>query len=104
MRPVKIFRRTSHMFWAEFDEQPVVLKLVWTPTYCYPEGAGYKVIEDDCAGLIPRVHRSGVLIPDSFGYRLEFLVIENCGITIDVDIAVFTRQECLSSEVKTLSV
>ncbi|KAJ2357347.1 hypothetical protein GGF43_001514, partial [Coemansia sp. RSA 2618] len=82
-RPVKIFRRTSYMFWATLDRQPVVLKLVWTPTYCYPEGAGYKVIENDCAGLIPRVHRSGVLIPNSFGYRLEFLVIENCGITID---------------------
>ncbi|KAJ2829956.1 hypothetical protein IWW50_000556 [Coemansia erecta] len=82
-RPVKIFRRTSYMFWAEFDGQPVVLKLVWTPTYCYPEGAGYRAIEDDCAGLIPQVLKSGVLIPDSFGYRLEFLIIENCGITID---------------------
>ncbi|KAJ2828375.1 hypothetical protein IWW50_001416 [Coemansia erecta] len=97
-RPVKIFRRTSYMFWAEFDGQPVVLKLVWTPTYCYPEGAGYKVIEDDCAGLIPRVHRSGVLIPDSFGYRLEFLVIENCGVTID-EYAADCRKQGMEREV-----
>ncbi|KAJ2357266.1 hypothetical protein GGF43_001563, partial [Coemansia sp. RSA 2618] len=97
-RPVKIFRRTSYMFWATLDKQDVVLKLVWTTTYCYPEGAGYKVIEHDCAGLIPLVLKSGVLIPDSFGYRLEFLVIENCGVTID-EYAADCRKQGMEREV-----
>ncbi|KAJ2357563.1 hypothetical protein GGF43_001385 [Coemansia sp. RSA 2618] len=82
-RPVRIFRQLSYMFWAKLDEQKVVLKLAWTPTNRYPEGAGYQVIEHYCKDLIPRVLRSGVLVPDFLGYRLECLVIEDSGITIE---------------------
>ncbi|KAJ1855284.1 hypothetical protein LPJ76_003409, partial [Coemansia sp. RSA 638] len=82
-RPVKIFRRTSYMYRSKFADRPVILKLTWTPTYCYPEGAGYMMISEACNGYIPEVYLSGVLVKNSFGYRLEFLVLEDCGIPID---------------------
>ncbi|KAJ2125509.1 hypothetical protein IW147_000861 [Coemansia sp. RSA 720] len=82
-RPVKIFGRISYMYRSIFAGRSAILKLTWTPTYCYPEGAGYRMIGEACNGYIPEVYLSGVLVKNSFGYRLEFLVLEDCGISID---------------------
>ncbi|KAJ1856925.1 hypothetical protein LPJ76_002119 [Coemansia sp. RSA 638] len=83
-RPVKIFRRTSYMYRSIFAGRSAILKLTWTPTYCYPEGAGYRMISEACNGYIPVVYLSGVLVKNAFGYRLEFLVLEDCGVSIDI--------------------
>ncbi|KAJ2498050.1 hypothetical protein GGH96_004641 [Coemansia sp. RSA 1972] len=82
-RPVKIFRRTSYMYRSIFAGHSAILKLTWTPTYCYPEGAGYRMISEACNGYIPEVFLSGVLVKNAFKYRLEFLVLEDCGVSID---------------------
>ncbi|KAJ2728246.1 hypothetical protein H4S00_001081 [Coemansia sp. D1744] len=82
-RPVKIFGRASYMYKSKFGGCSAILKLTWTPTLCYPEGAGYSIIGEACLGYIPAVLLSGVLVKDLFGYRMEFLVLEDCGIQID---------------------
>ncbi|KAJ2808973.1 hypothetical protein H4R20_000481 [Coemansia guatemalensis] len=60
-----------------------ILKLTWSPIYRLPEGAAFQFIRSACGGLIPEVYSSGVLVPDLFGYRLEYAVIEDCGETLE---------------------
>ncbi|KAJ2569321.1 hypothetical protein IW140_003166 [Coemansia sp. RSA 1813] len=82
-RPVRIIRRSSYMYRVTFEGKEAVLKLTWVPVSRFPEGAAYQLLEECCKDLIPEVYASGVIEHDRFGYRLEFLVIEYCGITID---------------------
>ncbi|KAJ2503213.1 hypothetical protein GGH96_000462 [Coemansia sp. RSA 1972] len=96
-RPVKIFGRTSYMYRSIFAGRSTILKLAWTPTLCYPEGAGCSIISEACNGYIPEVYLSGVLVENLFGYRLEFLVLEDCGIPIDT-YAIWCRNEGTTAE------
>ncbi|KAJ2217864.1 hypothetical protein EV179_000007 [Coemansia sp. RSA 487] len=82
-RPVRIIRRSSYMYRVTFEGKDAVLKLTWVPVSRFPEGAAYQLLEEHCKGLIPEVYASGVIEHDRFGYRLEFLVVEYCGVTID---------------------
>ncbi|KAJ2513513.1 hypothetical protein GGI11_004378 [Coemansia sp. RSA 2049] len=48
-----------------------------------PEGATYQLLKNKCKDLIPEVYASGVVEQDRFGYRLDFMIIEYCGETIE---------------------
>ncbi|KAJ2519708.1 hypothetical protein H4217_002503 [Coemansia sp. RSA 1939] len=82
-RPVPILLRASYMHYVTFKGKAGILKLTWNPVTRLPEGAIYQLLESTCEELIPEVYLSGVIKRNSFGYRLEFVIIENCGETIE---------------------
>ncbi|KAJ2077358.1 hypothetical protein H4R24_005187 [Coemansia sp. RSA 988] len=86
-RPIRIVRRATYMYRCMFNDAGIkrnaVLKLTWTPAYRLPEGAAYQVIGSACGNLIPQIYSSGILVPDSFGYRLEYAIMEDCGETLE---------------------
>ncbi|KAJ2079914.1 hypothetical protein H4R24_003443 [Coemansia sp. RSA 988] len=61
----------------------VVLKLSWTPVDRLPEGAVYDLLANIDLENIPKIYDRGLLKDNFFGHRLEYLVIEHCGIPID---------------------
>ncbi|KAJ2032082.1 hypothetical protein IWW57_000396, partial [Coemansia sp. S610] len=78
-RPVSIVGRCSYLFNAKYGGESAVLKLTWTRTGRLPEGAVYRVLEHHGVSNIPKIFKSGVIVKDFAGYRLEFLVMEHCG-------------------------
>ncbi|KAJ2551438.1 hypothetical protein IWW35_002813 [Coemansia sp. RSA 1878] len=62
---------------------PAVLKYSWTPVDRLPEGAVYKVLESQNVSCLPNIYSSGILVKNFFGYRLEYLLMEDCGETIE---------------------
>ncbi|KAJ2830547.1 hypothetical protein GGI24_001881, partial [Coemansia furcata] len=79
VRPVQITGRCTYLFNAEYSGEEAVLKLTWTCTDRLPEGAVYRVLEAHGVSNIPKIYMSGVIVKDFDGYRLEFLVMEDCG-------------------------
>ncbi|KAJ2756237.1 hypothetical protein GGI19_001016 [Coemansia pectinata] len=80
--------RCAHLYRVRYDNKDAILKLSWTRTNRLPEGAVYEVLGTKQAdgnpyvSGIPQVYRSGILVEDFNGYRLEYLLIEDCGVTI----------------------
>ncbi|KAJ2053425.1 hypothetical protein H4S04_000683 [Coemansia sp. S16] len=81
-RSVRIAGRCAYLFDATYKGNPAVLKLSWIQTNRLPEGAVYRALEEHQVPNIPKVYLSGVIIKNLDGYRLEFLVLEYCGISI----------------------
>ncbi|KAJ2748999.1 hypothetical protein GGI19_005876, partial [Coemansia pectinata] len=83
-----IVGRCAHLFKARYDNKDVILKISSTPTNRLPEGAIYEVLATkgiDGSPLvsgIPQVYSSGILANDVDGYRVEYLLMEDCGTTI----------------------
>ncbi|KAJ2879668.1 hypothetical protein H4R27_005176, partial [Coemansia aciculifera] len=92
-RPVRITGRCSYLFNAEYCGEKAVLKLTWTRTDRLPEGAVYRVLEAHGVSNIPKIYKSGVIIKDFDGYRLEFLVMEHCGAPIVAQIKNMTKDD-----------
>ncbi|KAJ2826520.1 hypothetical protein GGI24_002893 [Coemansia furcata] len=78
-RKVHITGRCTYLFSANYKGKNVVFKMTWLRTNRLPEGAVYKVLEDNSVPNIPEIYASGILVDEFCGYRLEYLVIENCG-------------------------
>ncbi|KAJ2886672.1 hypothetical protein H4R27_000461 [Coemansia aciculifera] len=81
-RPVRIAGRCTYLFNATYKGKAAVTKLSWIPTNRMPEGAVYRVLEGHGVPNLPKVHKSGIIIKNFDGYRLEFLVMEYCGISV----------------------
>ncbi|KAJ2488106.1 hypothetical protein IWW37_004994 [Coemansia sp. RSA 2050] len=79
--------RLAHVFKTTFRMQKVILKLSWTPVDRTPEGAIYEVLESAGVEGIPRLFGRGLLKEDVFGFRLEYLILEDCGKQIGDSIA-----------------
>ncbi|KAJ2544200.1 hypothetical protein GGF49_001438 [Coemansia sp. RSA 1853] len=62
---------------------PAVLKYSWTPVDRLPEGAIYKVLELHKISCLPKIYSSGILVKDFLGYRLEYLLMEDCGESVE---------------------
>ncbi|KAJ2787292.1 hypothetical protein GGI15_000842 [Coemansia interrupta] len=56
-----------------------VLKLSWTPVERQPEGALYDILQHGKVENIPKIYRSGIIVGDFLGYRLEYILMEHCG-------------------------
>ncbi|KAJ2037500.1 hypothetical protein IW146_000555 [Coemansia sp. RSA 922] len=82
-RAVHPRHRLAHIYEAEYGGKSVFLKLSWVPVDVVPEGAVYELLEQAGVDNIPKVFLSGVLVKNMFGYRLEFLVLEHCGSSIE---------------------
>ncbi|KAJ2063259.1 hypothetical protein GGI17_001870 [Coemansia sp. S146] len=80
--------RCAHLYRVRYGNKDAILKLSWTRTNRLPEGAVYEVLGtkqadgNPCVSGISQVYRSGILVEDFNGYRLEYLLIEDCGVTI----------------------
>ncbi|KAJ2894403.1 hypothetical protein IWW38_002593, partial [Coemansia aciculifera] len=81
-RPLWITGQCSYLLEANYQEKGAVLKLSWSRTNRLPEGAVYRVLEEHGVPNIPKIFASGILIENFDGYRLEFLVMRNCGTPI----------------------
>ncbi|KAJ2877889.1 hypothetical protein H4R27_006034, partial [Coemansia aciculifera] len=75
--------RLAHIFEADYKGQRVFLKLSWVPVSTTPEGAIYELLKKSGVSNIPDVYESGILARDQLGYRLEYLVLEHCGCSIE---------------------
>ncbi|KAI8324403.1 hypothetical protein GQ54DRAFT_271368 [Martensiomyces pterosporus] len=81
-RHVRLVGRLIHLYRSAYNGKQVVLKLSWTPTDRLPEGAVYEILHSANVPHIPEVYGSGVIKKDVFGYRLEYLILEDCGVPI----------------------
>ncbi|KAJ1725944.1 hypothetical protein LPJ61_005529, partial [Coemansia biformis] len=59
-----------------------ILKLMWTPNNRLPEPAVYDVLIQAGVQHIPEVYDSGTVIEDSFGYQIDYLLIEDAGVLL----------------------
>ncbi|KAJ2026858.1 hypothetical protein H4S03_008502, partial [Coemansia sp. S3946] len=85
---IPIVGRCAHLFKARYGNMDVVLKISSTPINRLPEGAIYEVLatkDDDSnprVSGIPRVHSSGILANNIDGYRVEYVLMKDCGTTV----------------------
>ncbi|KAJ2225441.1 hypothetical protein IWW45_007877, partial [Coemansia sp. RSA 485] len=78
-----IHGRSAYLYNVEHNGRQAVLKMTWPPTNRLSEGAVYDLLHAHRVRHVPEVFDSGILVESLNGYRLEYLVIENCGQTID---------------------
>ncbi|KAJ1936403.1 hypothetical protein GGF37_005624, partial [Kickxella alabastrina] len=72
--------RHAHLLKGKFNRKhDAVLKLSWTPVNRLPEGAAYAILNKRPVEGIPEIFLSGLLISNLNGYRLEFVLMEDCG-------------------------
>ncbi|KAJ1672225.1 hypothetical protein GGF38_000188 [Coemansia sp. RSA 25] len=83
VRAVHPRHRLAHVYDVEYNGRAAILKLSWTPISATPESAIYELLGKAGVTAIPVVHTCGLLARDRFGYRLEYLVLEHCGLPID---------------------
>ncbi|KAJ2196804.1 hypothetical protein EV180_001019 [Coemansia sp. RSA 518] len=72
----------AHKFRVKHRGEPVIIKLAWAPVDQLPESAVYDALKAANIPNIPLIIDSGIIIENSFGYRVEYLLIEDCGISL----------------------
>ncbi|KAJ2719438.1 hypothetical protein GGI07_005217 [Coemansia sp. Benny D115] len=82
-RTVPLLRRAAYLYRAIWKDKKAVLKLSWTPHDRQPEGAIYDILKRDKVSGIPEIYGSGILIKNFFDYRLEYILMEDCGATVN---------------------
>ncbi|KAJ2719023.1 hypothetical protein GGI07_005460 [Coemansia sp. Benny D115] len=82
-RTVPLLRRAAYIYKVEWNDMKAVLKLSWTPHDRQPEGAIYDILKRNNVSGIPEIYDSGILIKNFFGYRLEYILMEDCGATVN---------------------
>ncbi|KAJ2587119.1 hypothetical protein H4R99_008251, partial [Coemansia sp. RSA 1722] len=81
--PISIYGRVGYLYHVVYSGKRAVLKMAWSPANRTPEGAVYDLLHRHHIKHVPKVYNRGILIENLDGYRLEYLVIEDCGQTID---------------------
>ncbi|KAJ2847449.1 hypothetical protein J3B02_004162, partial [Coemansia erecta] len=81
--PISIRGRAAYLYNVLFNGRKAVLKMAWSPINQVPEGAVYDLLCKHNTRHIPKVFDRGLLLENLNGYRLEYLIIENCGQNID---------------------
>ncbi|KAJ2153018.1 hypothetical protein J3F82_002280, partial [Coemansia sp. RSA 637] len=71
-----------HAVGVEKNGRDFILKLAWAPVDQLPESAVYDALKAANIPNIPLIFDSGIIIENSFGYRVEYLLIEDCGISL----------------------
>ncbi|KAJ2394520.1 hypothetical protein GGI05_002003 [Coemansia sp. RSA 2603] len=100
IRPnVNIVGRLGYLFATKFKGNSAVLKLSWTPTNRMPEAAVYEYLHQKKVVGVPQVFASGIIIRELFEYRLEFLLLENCGF----DLNSYMESKCMTQSDKTFN-
>ncbi|KAJ1718643.1 hypothetical protein LPJ53_006401, partial [Coemansia erecta] len=78
-QPVSIYGNVAYLYKAAFNGQDVILKMAWARVGRTSEGAVYDLLHRREVLGVPVVYDSGILIPDFRGFRLEYLIVEDCG-------------------------
>ncbi|KAJ2596348.1 hypothetical protein H4R99_004959 [Coemansia sp. RSA 1722] len=78
---VPLTGRVAYIVKGKFNGKDAVLKLSWTATTRLPENAIYEILERNGIKGIPKLFKNGLLVEDFYGYRLEFIIMEDCGPT-----------------------
>ncbi|PIA15458.1 hypothetical protein COEREDRAFT_9390 [Coemansia reversa NRRL 1564] len=81
-RPVNPRSRLVHIYRVLYQGKAAILKLSWIPTNRLPESAVYDTLQRSGVENTPEVFDIGILITDVFGYRVEYLIIRSCGISL----------------------
>ncbi|KAJ2884460.1 hypothetical protein FB639_001959 [Coemansia asiatica] len=81
-REVRLSGRIAYIVNGKFNNNDAVLKLSWTLNGRLPENAIYDVLNDKGIKRIPKMFSRGLLFEDFEGYRLEYMVMEKCGMTL----------------------
>ncbi|KAJ1885971.1 hypothetical protein LPJ66_009859 [Kickxella alabastrina] len=81
-RTVSPRSRLVYIYRTKYRGKKAYLKLSWLPLKCMPEGAIYDLLVKENVAHIPEVYDSGIIKKDIFGYRLEYLILEDCGIPV----------------------
>ncbi|KAI9505254.1 hypothetical protein BX070DRAFT_233403 [Coemansia spiralis] len=76
---MRLVGRCAHVLKSFYNKKPAILKILWTPKDRITEGAVYAILRESKVLGIPLVYDSGILKENVFGYRLEYLVMEDCG-------------------------
>ncbi|KAJ1721326.1 hypothetical protein LPJ53_004150 [Coemansia erecta] len=76
---VTIQNRAEFLLKVKYRGCKAMLKLAWAPVGSLLEGALYNILGCKKIGCIPKVYFNGIAIPDFFGYRLEYIIMEDCG-------------------------
>ncbi|KAJ2744965.1 hypothetical protein GGI20_002539 [Coemansia sp. BCRC 34301] len=79
---VSLLDSQAYLFKTQYHGKPAMPKLVWTPTCRLPEAAMYDWLLGNACGAVPNVCESSIVANDIFGYRLEYLLIEDCGVPL----------------------
>ncbi|KAJ2557131.1 hypothetical protein EV175_001537 [Coemansia sp. RSA 1933] len=82
-RSVNPRSRLAYLFDTTYKSKRAVLKLSWTPVKRLPEGALYDILHAAKIEGVPVVYDCGLLKSDVYGYRLEYIVLEHCGQSIE---------------------
>ncbi|KAJ1885386.1 hypothetical protein LPJ66_010142 [Kickxella alabastrina] len=81
-RTVNPRSRLVYIYRTKYRGKKAYLKLSWLPLKCMPEGAVYDLLVKENVAHIPEVYDSGIIKKDVFGYRLEYLILEDCGLPV----------------------
>ncbi|KAJ2894272.1 hypothetical protein IWW38_002626 [Coemansia aciculifera] len=79
---MRITGRCAYLFKASYEGKEVVLKMGWSRANRIPEGAIYRVLKEHAVSNIPEIFASGLLVEDFDGFHLEYLVMQDCGVSI----------------------
>ncbi|KAJ2396398.1 hypothetical protein GGI05_001141 [Coemansia sp. RSA 2603] len=79
-RDVPISRRAAYVLGVNYRGGKAVLKLSWAPVERQPEGALYDILAREKIECLPEVYRSGIIVRDFLGYRLEYILMEDLGV------------------------
>ncbi|KAJ2118555.1 hypothetical protein IW147_006407, partial [Coemansia sp. RSA 720] len=74
--------RMAHIFRVEHRGERAILKLLWTPVDRLPESAVYDALKAANIQKTPSIIDSGIIVKNSFGYRVEYMLIEDCGVPL----------------------
>ncbi|KAJ2397551.1 hypothetical protein GGI05_000586 [Coemansia sp. RSA 2603] len=69
----------AYLYYVVFNGKTAVFKLAWAKVTETPEGAVYELLHRFKVPGVPKVYDSGILIKDLRGFRLEYLIIKDCG-------------------------
>ncbi|KAJ2355468.1 hypothetical protein GGF43_002669 [Coemansia sp. RSA 2618] len=92
-REIHLLGRAAYLVKAKYLGKSVILKLSWTPIDRMPEGAVYDVLEQGKVRWLPEIFLRGTLVKDLLGYRLEYLLMEDCGETIGARIKSLVKRK-----------
>ncbi|KAJ2801780.1 hypothetical protein H4R20_003540 [Coemansia guatemalensis] len=81
-KTVHIFGRLAYLYRSSYQGKPVVVKISWSPVDRLPECAMYEALQAAGVPGVPNVISHGFISDDLFGYRVELLLLEDCGIPI----------------------
>ncbi|KAJ2724503.1 hypothetical protein GGI07_001934 [Coemansia sp. Benny D115] len=82
-KSIALTRRAAYLFDTTYEGNRAVLKLSWSPSNRQPEGAIYDILSANNVSNIPEIYRSGILIRDIFGFRLEYIIMSHCGESVE---------------------